>query len=550
MFDDVWVLDLATEPAWTELSPVGPAPVGRRGHVAIHDRALDRMVVYGGFSSNVFLDDAWALTLGEPMSWERVETTDDAPNRFSPGAVYDEQRSRMIVTGGWGGPNSGNSVWELGLTNTPEWKQLQGGYRGPSAREGHTLVFDDVQSRVLLFGGFWEDYPYETWRYNDTWALSREGSDRWVGIPAMGPYPSGRSAHASVFDPVGNRMIVFGGDDGTYRNDTWELSFGDGPAWRQLLPTGPMSSRRGHSAIFDPVRGQVVVFGGFDGTRLNDVWTLSLAEMMWTELMPSGTKPAGRQAHGAAYDPAGDRMLIFGGSGPEYFNDVWALALGEEPAWTQITPAGEAPTPRRAHQVAYNAAQRSLLVFGGIDATGYIGDFHALGLKGTPAWKELLLPITPARRGFGAAVHDPSGGGFVMFGGVSLTVPYFSDTWSFAGNAVWGPEVGTIEETEAQSVVPAGSIITARASVFPNPVQGRATVSFTLAQDGHVRGALHDVTGRLVSVLVDSPLTAGTHTVQWNGFDSSGRDVAPGTYFLRLTSDNGAAVTERITIVR
>lgn len=42
--------------------------------------------------------------------------------------------------------------------------------------------------------------------------------------------------------------------------------------WERLLPTG---SRHGHSEIYDPVRDRMVVFGGWDGAYLNDVWALT-----------------------------------------------------------------------------------------------------------------------------------------------------------------------------------------------------------------------------------------------------------------------------------
>jgi hypothetical protein len=45
-------------------------------------------------------------------------------------------------------------------------------------------------------------------------------------------------------------------------------------------------------------------------------------------------------------------------------------------------------------------------------------------------------------------------------------------------------------------------------------------------------------------------MLAGVQNVAWDLLDDTGQKVAPGTYFLCLTSDNGAAVTEPITIVR
>ena len=36
------------------------------------------------------------------------------------------------------------------------------------------------------------------------------------------------------------------------------------------------------------------MFGGFDGSANNDVWTLDLSSYMWKLITTSGTKPNGR----------------------------------------------------------------------------------------------------------------------------------------------------------------------------------------------------------------------------------------------------------------
>src|SRR5206468_11243449 len=76
----------------------------------------------------------------------------------------------------------------------------------------------------------------------------------------------------TIYDPVRDRMVVFGGYDGGYRNDVWALSLAEGTAWSTLAsPGSPPSARCFHTAIYDPVRDRMVVFGGYDaGGRDND----------------------------------------------------------------------------------------------------------------------------------------------------------------------------------------------------------------------------------------------------------------------------------------
>ncbi|MCK4236519.1 MAG: T9SS type A sorting domain-containing protein, partial [Candidatus Krumholzibacteria bacterium] len=50
-----------------------------------------------------------------------------------------------------------------------------------------------------------------------------------------------------------------------------------------------------------------------------------------------------------------------------------------------------------------------------------------------------------------------------------------------------------------------------------------------------VRLDIYDLEGRLVQRLIDKPMQAGRHQIEWNGRDDRGRTVASGVYFYRLT---------------
>ena len=69
---------------------------------------------------------------------------------------------------------------------------------------------------------------------------------------------------------------------------------------------------------------------------------------------------------------------------------------------------------------------------------------------------------------------------------------------------------------------------------FPNPFNPRTTVAFTLARGGPVQLFVFDVSGRLITRLVDGTLTAGPHEVVWSGLTHEGQTVASGVYYYRL----------------
>ena len=117
-----------------------------------------------------------------------------------------------------------------------------------------------------------------------------------------------------------------------------QISSIDG-SWVELVPGTPKpSGRSGATAIYDPVRDRMVVFGGAynDGSDhfLTEVWSLSLTGTpSWTLLIPTGTPPAGRTEHSAIYDPVRDRMVIFGG----WMVPARAMMLGRS-RWPGLRP--------------------------------------------------------------------------------------------------------------------------------------------------------------------------------------------------------------------
>jgi hypothetical protein len=87
------------------------------------------------------------------------------------------------------------------------------------------------------------------------------------------------------------------------------------------------------------------------------------------------------------------------------------------------------------------------------------------------------------------------------------------------------------------------------APATPNPFNPHTTLRLTLPEAGPVRVTVHDVTGRLVDVLVDGERPAGEHAFDWDGTDVHGRDVASGVYFVRLAS-RGEVLSRKIVLER
>lgn len=67
------------------------------------------------------------------------------------------------------------------------------------------------------------------------------------------------------------------------------------------------------------------------------------------------------------------RALLFGGNAEAgHVNDLWAFDTERE-SWSQLTPQGEAPSPRVGHDAA-KASGASVFVFGGNDGSADLYD--------------------------------------------------------------------------------------------------------------------------------------------------------------------------------
>ena len=361
--NDVWVLSLASTPAWTQLTPSGMPPTGRYFHSAIYDPVRDRMLVFGGSSGASGLGDVWALSLAGASTWTQLTPSGSPPSgRCGHSAIYDPLRDRMLVFGGYASASL-NDVWALSLASAPSWTQLTPSGTLPARRGYHTAIYDPVRDRMVIFAGNSGSSPYLS---NDVWALSLASSPAWAQLTPSGAPPSERWEHSAVYDPIRDRMLVFGGNSDSYfLNDVWALSLAGTPAWTEQTSFGSQwDARLGHSAIYDPVRDRMVVFGGrssYSGLYLSDAWALSLADTpAWTHLAPTVDLPPRQTGHSAIYDPVRRRMVVCRGD-----TDLWALSLAGTPAWTQLTPSGTLSSARRNHSAIYDPARDRMVVFGG-----------------------------------------------------------------------------------------------------------------------------------------------------------------------------------------
>jgi hypothetical protein len=272
-------------------------------------------------------------------------------------------------------------------------------------------VFDPVRDRLLVLEG-----AYAT-GWPAVHALDLQPAPRWSELPMDGPPPVGRIGPAVAYDPVRDRLLLFGGAG---YSDLWALTFLPSPAWQALVTTGETPrTRAGHSAVYDPIRDRMVIFGGIDGsTYLGDSWAISLRTNQWEHLASAGAGPSSRAWHRAVYDSVGDRMIVVGGQDSAgYTSDVWALPLESGGEWTALAPEGPSPSPRSRFGMVYDARRTRVLVHGGLTATGFAGDMWALDLTAPPRWEAVATLNSLDPRADQLMVADPAEDRVLSYGG-------------------------------------------------------------------------------------------------------------------------------------
>lgn len=290
-------------------------------------------------------------------TWSTIPAEPGPGPRYSHSAAFDPDSNRMIV---FSGADRNQETWSLSLNGTPHWDRLMT-VASPSGRSGARMVFDPLRRRMLLFGG-----NDATGSRNDVWALSLDGTPNWSPVVASGSSPIGRADMVMVYDSIADRILIMGGlrqFQSQPRNDVWALSLSGTPQWTQILPLGtPPPIRYGHVGVFDPARNRMLIWGGGVGADAL-VWSLELGSTpAWTSFdFPE--PPAVRQFATAIHDPVGDRMVIFGGAQPT--NEVLSLELPGSMSWTFRPETGTPPSPRSKHTAVYDPGQARMIVFGG-----------------------------------------------------------------------------------------------------------------------------------------------------------------------------------------
>jgi hypothetical protein len=504
------------------------------------------------------------------------------------------------------------ALWAPGLASgqpvgqqyTATWVQSNPGGVAPSARGMVATAYDQANDRLIVSGG--NSYGA---LYNDVWVLhnaSQTGSAAvWEQLQPSGQAPPIRETHVAAYDQATNRLVIHGGWPGL--SDAWVLTNANGlggtPEWLPL-PAAPVV-RASAASAYDADHHRLIVFGGADvnyytiNAWLNDVWILIDADGVgsptWEQLHPTGTAPTPRAGAATAYDPASNRMIVFGGSDVNgSLNDLWILTnangMGGAPEWIPVSTASS--PSKRTTTMAYDAgAKRAIVVGGGLDSPPLSSEVWVLdnadGTTGAPRWVVASALGAAYDGNLTPVVYSSSMGRLVVALGVlGNGSGYRNDVWLCDVGAAGGQaevQVHVPPAVVVEATGPAGTAVSyaasatdssgAAVSVSCTPASGSVfavgtTIVTCTAVDGVGSGTfgitVQDMTppalaGIPTDVVVEGPIGASvvvtftnptwTDAVAGNGtancVPASGTLFSPGLTTVSCTATDGTNVVNR-----
>ncbi|MEO0593920.1 MAG: hypothetical protein AAFZ38_10095 [Myxococcota bacterium] len=468
---DTWVWDGA---GWSDRSSVS-SPGPRSGHTMVYDVARERVVLFGGRETeddqlrSREVNDTWVW---DGSSWSLEEMSSSAISARSEHAmVYDRARGETLVFGGRSrdpGSDCDSSRLCDGLFgwNGSTWELKNSPGPRPSGRFGASLVYDEAEQRVLLFGGA-RGGSY----LDDVWSWSGDG---WTRI-GLGVDEVAYQSSAVGFEPSTQEVVAFGGGGPPSRDDCIANEFltppfsesacgslraFDGTVWTdRTAEFSDVPFVRTEPGIgFVESIGELVLFGGQaagclsetpdadDTEACPDSWRFD--GVGWRRIV--GRQPSSRVAPGVVYDTARQRLVVFGGLSDVPSATCLADGLGCRDTWTydsdngwqDITsaPLNESNTPRGRYDsvLVYDVGRDETVLFGGVHEFGqcpggevFCDDTWVLSDR---TWSRRFPAMRPRARFEGAAAYHAGIGRVFVFGGVDpISFEPTDELWSWDG---------------------------------------------------------------------------------------------------------------------
>jgi Invasin, domain 3/Galactose oxidase, central domain len=206
----------------------------------------------------------------------------------------------------------------------------------------------------------------------------------------------------------------------------------------------------------------------------------------------------------------------------------FSASVNFQGGWFQRMLPMPVPLERTGHAMAYDAARKRVVLFGGLHGSASLNDTWEF--DGT-TWSKISVPQSPAPRSLSSLTYDPTIQRVVLFGGFSGAL-YLNDTWEFDGQS-WVPFLTANPPARAQHATAFESILNTKRIVLFGGNDLTTSYSDAYTRVGHTWASGNDATGpagRYQLAMSDAPV------LMFGGRSSSG--ASPLNEFYSHGEDN------------
>jgi hypothetical protein len=487
---DTWELSGNT---WTQVLSSAPF-AARGGHAMTYHPGFERVLLHGGDSggsSPTRYSDAWSF---DGSAWSAVPMNDVGDvlgPRTRHHVVFDTQLDTLLLFGGDGnGPGCVDAGGNVTCSDTwmlvgNDWQVQTNGVAtfGAETMKDGVMVHDPHGGLSYVIGGMQRSglSTMNVWSYNSAGPL-------WVNRTPRPEKPPAVFQGALAYDSNRNWSVLFGGqcisgdvDCEASTNSAWPMEtwiWYGGSSWVDYSFVGQPRPRQAHAMAYHPIRGEILMFGGINGTInattdcdgtgtvfCDAVWRFGNSgnTIRWEEVPHLNADPGPRYGHSWVYDPVQGGLALYGGFDPAGTrqSELW---LWDDGNWSLVSatpdPTHGSPPRLAFHAMAFDEVTQELVLFGGDAGSSMFGETWVLD-SATTTWRRAAAAggNSPPARSDHTLIYDRERARVLLYGGSNHSSScndggaICSDLWEWDG-AGWS------------EVFPDG--------VFPEPREGHA----------------------------------------------------------------------------
>jgi hypothetical protein len=426
--NDTWLLDAN---GWTELTIVDDLgdgmPSTRIGGSLAFDGARRNIVLFGGSNT---LNDTWVL---EGNEWRLAQANatgspDQPSRRDGASMIFAPLRDAIVLYGGTAGFNNWQGdTWEwdgAGWSRRP-LPDVDGDGEPTEQAGAFSMGYDPQRGRTAMLA---DGHAPSMWEWDGaTWKLVAPDDTAADGDPAV----SARSL-GLAWDPARQQLLAYSG----------EVYGWDGVSWTHYPLTDDLAPRPTASQsriAYDTTRARLVLV-----TRTGVVWEWDGATNAWAQptiVDNLGDGSPGSSDGGgfdAVWDPTSQRVLMLASGYNDPLPDAtWAWDGSEWEKLVASDPENDGnPGNVNSFAAAHDAHRGTVIVHGGF-SDDYIVNEELWEWTGS-SWRRLALADpesdgNPLRREDHRMAYDAARRRMVVYGGNSdPNDPDLADTWELS----------------------------------------------------------------------------------------------------------------------